>query len=602
LFTAIATISLGIGGFSAATFDAASQLAFRRGIAAALVLPDVSYVVINSVADAGTSGGRRLTQAAINVALAVYGDASTSGTLLSSLNALAANPDAIGSALASAGLSVTVLSVSAPVVSVLRSPPPPRPPPPSPPPAVSDLANDIDALFSGNMTSIGDSTAAVDAISAGLASMSPAAASAAQGELLTQLSTMNLTGNGEGAASLVLAVVTAAPGVILSVESQDAALTILQAVASGPINVTGGAAQSITGALSAVASSASVSNPEALKAVSGVIDNLAASQASALLASMDLTPGAPPPEPAMTTSATIQTLVQVDPPGSNRLSTQPLTAPGSPSSFEPMPAGLLDGVTTPIVTQFYSLAFDPNSGGGNDSAIATTGLTRLAFSAPGGAEIPVADAVVPIRFSLPKVDTGADGQAVCSYWDTVALAYATAGCIGVPSPYPPEHSVYFVDGFTAANDTALALAWNVSGPMVDNGTCSVALIDCNEAAPRKIYPDPRNPLAVPAIACPPRDNSSSATQPVLRVYFGTACPLWQPGNDYNCSWDALKQAFVGGGCEAATGPTQCMCRHVRCLLVSAILPSCADSSAPRSSRTLRLRACPRCRRARPATC
>jgi hypothetical protein len=422
------------------------------------------------------------------------------------------------------------------------------------------------------MTSIGDSTAAVDAISAGLASMSPAAASAAQGELLTQLSTMNLTGNGEGAASLVLAVVTAAPGVILSVESQDAALSILQAVASGPINVTGGAAQSITGALSAVASSASVSNPEALKAVSGVIDNLAASQASALLASMDLTPGAPPPEPAMTTSATIQTLVQVDPPGSNRLMTQPLTAPGSPSAFEPMPAGLLDGLTTPIVTQFYSLAFDPNSAGGNDSAIATTGLTRLAFSAPGGAEIPVADAVVPIRFSLPKVDTGADGQAVCSYWDTVALAYATAGCIGVPSPYPANHSVYFVDGFTAANDTALALAWNVSGPMVDNGTCSVALIDCNEAAPRKIYPDPRNPLAVPAIACPPRDNSSSATQPVLRVYYGTACPLWQPGNDYNCSWDALKQAFVGGGCEAATGPTQCMCRHVRSACLC--LPSC----------------------------
>jgi hypothetical protein len=263
----------------------------------------------------------------------------------------------------------------------------------------------------------------------------------------------------------------------------------------------------------------------------------------------------------MTSSATIQTLVMVDPPGSSRLSTQQLTAPGSPSVFEPLPAELLAGVTTPMVTQFFSLAFDPNGGGSNASAIATTGLTRLAFSAPGGAEIPVANAVVPIRFSLPPVNTGADGQAVCSYWDTKVLKYATAGCVGVPSPYPANHSVYFIDGFTAANDTALALAWNISGPMVDDGSCSVALIDCNEARPRKIFPDPRQPLAVPAIACPPRSNSS-ATQPVLRVYYGSACQLWQTGNAGNCSWNAIKQAFVGGGCVAATGPTLCMCRHL----------------------------------------
>ena len=562
LFTSVATVSLGIGGFSAATFNDAAQLAFRRGIAAAMALPDVSYVVIRSVTDASSAGGRRLTQAAINVALAVYGDASSSGTLLSSLNALASDPSAIGSALASAGLSVTVLSVSAPVVTVMNSPPPPQPPPPSPPPSVADVTSSIDSLFSGNISSGGVSNATLAAVTSSLAGLPPAAAAAAQGQLLSQLATLNISGNSEGAASLVLAVVTAAPGVILSPQSQANALSILQAVASGPIDVSGTAAQSITGALSAVASSASVSNPAALKAVSNVISNLAASQATALLASLDLTPGAEPPEPSMTTSDSIQTLVMVDPPGSSRLSTKTLTATGSPSVFEPLPAGLLAGATTPVVTKFFSLAFDPNAGSSNGSAMNTTGLTRLAFSAPGGAEIPVANAVVPIRFSLPPVNASGDDQAVCSYWDTKALAYATAGCVGVPSPYPANHRVYFVDGFTAATDTALALAWNISGPMVDDGSCSVALIDCNDAQPRKIFPDPRQPLAVPAIACPPRANGTNATQPVLRVYYGSACQLWQSGNAVNCSWDAIKQAFVGGGCVAAAGPTLCMCRHL----------------------------------------
>ena len=562
VFTSVATVSLGIGGYSVATFNAAAQLAFRSGIAAAMALPSISYVVIRSVSDAASSaGGRRLTQAAINVALAVYGDSSSSGSLLTSLNTLASNPAAIGSALASAGLIVNVLAVSPPVVSVLYSPPPPQPPPPSPPPTVADVSTSIGTIFSGNLSGGSVSNATLAAVTASLTGLSADAAASAQGQLLSQLATLNVSGNSEGAASLVLAVVTAAPGVTLSPASQANALSILQAVASGPINVSGSAAQSITGALSAVASSASVSNPSALSAVASVINNLAASQASALLASLDLTPGAPPPAPAMTSSATIQTLVMVDPPGSSRLSTQQLTSPGSPSIFEPLPAELLAGVTTPMVTQFFSLAFDPNGGGSNASAIATTGLTRLAFSAPGGAEIPVANAVVPIRFSLPPVNTGADGQAVCSYWDTKALKYATAGCVGVPSPYPANHSVYFIDGFTAANDTALALAWNISGPMVDDGSCSVALIDCNEAQPRKIFPDPRQPLAVPAIACPPRSNSS-ATQPVLRVYYGSACQLRQSGNAGNCSWDAIKQAFVGGGCVAATGPTLCMCRHL----------------------------------------
>ncbi len=186
-------------------------------------------------------------------------------------------------------------------------------------------------------------------------------------------------------------------------------------------------------------------------------------------------------------------------------------------------------------------------------------MTRLAFSNPNGSAIEVSNATVPITFTLPRVDTGSDGQAVCAFWDVDTKAYATHGCVGIPQPQPPGHNLSWVAGFTAANDSALAWAWNLSGPLVAG--CDVAVIDCNVAQPRKIYPDPRNPLTVPAVACPPRANGTNASQPLLRVYFGTACALWQPGNELNCSWDAIKQSFVGGGC-ATSGPTQCMCRHL----------------------------------------
>jgi hypothetical protein len=87
-----------------------------------------------------------------------------------------------------------------------------------------------------------------------------------------------------------------------------------------------------------------------------------------------------------------------------------------------MPAGLLP-TTTPLVTTFLALKFDPNQ---NPN---TTGVTRLAFSNADGSEVPVANAAKPILFTLPAVNL-TDDQAVCSYWDPVALDYATHGCIG----------------------------------------------------------------------------------------------------------------------------------------------------------------------------
>jgi hypothetical protein len=99
--------------------------------------------------------------------------------------------------------------------------------------------------------------------------------------------------------------------------------------------------------------------------------------------------------------------------------------------------------------------------------------------------------------------------------------------------------------------------------MVDSGLCSMRVLDCNAENPGVVYPDPRNPLATPAVACPPRLNGTDATaQPALRVYYGAQCALWRPNNGLNCSWDNVKQAFVGGGCVASDGPTQCMCRHL----------------------------------------
>ena len=571
LFTVSASATL--GGYTVATFGQAEQAAFAVAMAGVAGV-DTSAVTIGAVTDAA-AGRRRLSAGSVAVAFTVTAASEgLAGGVASSITAV--SPAAFTSALQSSGLTAcTGVAMSPPVVAA-------------------------PTVVAVNASAIGDVAQATQSITAQFANLSVAAAVAQQGTFLASLSAGSANANlsasaAETTASLVLAVVSAAPGVVLSVASQSAALSVLSDVASAPLNVSGGAAQSITAALSAVATSAVASNPAALAQVQGVLSSLATGQAKGLAAALATLPaGAPPPAPATTSSPTIQTLVQIDPPGSSRLTTQSLTAPGSPSSFQPMPADLLPSAA-PVVTQFFSLAFDPN-GGAN-----TTGVTRLAFTNPDGSAIEVANASTPIRFTLPAVHTaGSDDQAACSFWDTKAGAYATHGCVGVPQPAPPGHELSWVPGFTAANDSALALAWRISGPLLAN--CSVALLDCNAPHPGVIYPDNRNPLGVPAIACPPRANGTNATQPALRVYYGTACALWQPGNAVNCSWDAVKQAFVGGGCVSDGGPTQCMCRHVR-LAACVSTHGCALTLRARahSSPTLRRRARPRLPPARSPT-
>ena len=227
-----------------------------------------------------------------------------------------------------------------------------------------------------------------------------------------------------------------------------------------------------------------------------------------------------------------------------------------------MPPGLL-ATTSAVVTQFRALAFDPYSSV-NASVNASTatnlstvgGVTRLAFSTANG-PLEVQNASTQITFTLPGVNTtGSADQAVCSYYDTVARAYSTSGCIGVPNPGPPGHVLGFIPGYQTPNDASLAMSWSITGPLTAN--CLSTFIDCSLPNPPVIFPDPRQPLAIPAIQCP----ANSAKPPVLRVFYGTQCALWQQGNALNCYWNNTKQAFVGGGCVAIGNVTRCMCRHL----------------------------------------
>lgn len=148
--------------------------------------------------------------------------------------------------------------------------------------------------------------------------------------------------------------------------------------------------------------------------------------------------------------------------------------------------------------------------------------------------------------------------------------------MGLPAPYPPGHNVTWLDNFTAHSDADLVLSWELSGPMVDDGSCYAAVLDCTSEQPgpyfvdprtrelqlsihpATVYPDPWEPLVESAVSC---GNGSTGPLRTLRVYYGHDCQLWQADNDYNCSWSNVKQAFEGGGC-VSNGPTKCMCRHL----------------------------------------
>ena len=147
----------------------------------------------------------------------------------------------------------------------------------------------------------------------------------------------------------------------------------------------------------------------------------------------------------------------------------------------------------------------------------------------------------------------------------------------MPNPYPQCHTVAFIADYQTPDDASLASAWNITGPMVDGGSCNFKVLDCNLDDPGVVFPDPRSPLDPTSrpVACPPKPDAANATdgnatvsnatvprQPVLRVYYGASCLLWRPDNGYGCFWNNTLQAFQGNNCVRSTAPTQCMCRHL----------------------------------------
>ena len=204
-------------------------------------------------------------------------------------------------------------------------------------------------------------------------------------------------------------------------------------------------------------------------------------------------------------------------------------------------------------------------------------------------------------------------KAVCAWWNNATAAYDPSGCVNIPSPQPPGHNLSWVSNFSTTNDTALALAWTLSGPLFNASLCTLSLLDCsmesplvfvngtwtdaNATLPRIVYPDPSSPLSVAAISCPPfatvnvSVGASGARQcvlssgvtgpcPVLRVYSGAACALRQPNNSLACTWDNQRQSFTGCGCVPdPVASTQCACRHLTEFASSAApsIPTCSLS-------------------------
>ena len=443
------------------------------------------------------------------------------------------------------------------------SPLPPPPPSPAPPPSPPPLSLTVTSTTVLNLSSINASNLVLNTsdLNATVQQQSNLLSSLNHTVTLTNLSASDAANT----ANVVLALVTATPNVSLAPNSQAQALNVLAAVAnvSSPSNV-------VVLALSNISKMALASNPAALAKISNVMDTLTTSAGSALLTSFTNT--STPPAPTVFSSPNINATVSVALPSA--LGKAPISAPGSASSFDALPAGLLAssaGANTAVLTEFRAVSFDPWTNATSASLNRTGGSTRLAFSSASG-PITVANASTPILFTLPAVSTaGSNKQAVCSFFNTSSGQYSTQGCIAVPNPQPRNHTLSFVPNVTVPSDASLALAWTLQGPMMETNLCDVLVLDCGSNGPCDgpiwgkscvIYPNPRSPLSVPAVSCPANFSALGlAAPPVMRVYYGEGCALWQP-NTFNCTWNNTLQAFNGGGCVSPSNVTRCMCRHL----------------------------------------
>lgn len=196
-----------------------------------------------------------------------------------------------------------------------------------------------------------------------------------------------------------LALLTAVPGQ-LTPAAQQAALSALSLLAGAGGSVSPAAAQAVADALSGISVAATGGDGSAsaamLAKVVGVLESLGASLLSQFSA-----PGEPP---IVISTPVMQMSVALDSPGqSSRLFSAPLSATGSASRFDPLPAGALSAAGgAPVATTFLSLAFNPHGGAAAAGAGGSSGMTRLQFGAgAGGAEVEVANLSRPITFTLP---------------------------------------------------------------------------------------------------------------------------------------------------------------------------------------------------------
>jgi hypothetical protein len=377
----------------------------------------------------------------------------------------------------------------------------------------------------------------------------------------------------EATAALVQSLVVAAPAAQLSSGGAASALAVLGAVASAGVAMSPAAAQSVAATLSSVALLATAPPPPPASGGGGgetappstvgagvlrMLTSLAGSQAAGMAVAGQAA--------STVSTAVIQMAVTLDDSvmQDTCLFAQPLTAPGSASSFDPLPPGTLAAAAGGLVsTLFLSLSFDPHAAApANASVAAPAGITRIAFTnAAGGAPVAVQNLSTPLLFTLPPAalrEGGADAAA-CAWYDEAARSYTTDGCFALPSPAPPGHVLSFAAGFdlaaAPAGAAALAAAWSIAGPLADG--CAVRFLDCTNdtvARTERLVLD-EDDGASAAFGC------GGSRAAVLRAFTGRGCGLRDDaGNASACAWSVLTQSFTGPSCAPAPA-TRCACVH-----------------------------------------
>ena len=340
----------------------------------------------------------------------------------------------------------------------------------------------------------------------------------------------------------------------LSGDGAVSALAVLGSIASAGASVTPAAAQAVASALSSVAlapegpaPSGQQSNANATASrytsVLTVLTSLASSQASSM--------AVPGQTPVTVQTPTIQMAVGLDDPSSNRFN-EPLTAPGSNSSFDPLPSDALAAAGgKPVSSIFLSLAFDAH---GNATSKNTGGITRLAFSdGVTGEPVLVSNLSQPILFTMPPSVLAETEHATCAWWDDSSQVYTTEGCSQLPSPYPAGHEVSFIPGFRAMGPASLDSAWNITGPRMLG--CDQVFLDCSNVTVRAA-----GKLQLGGASTLKCTNLTNNT--VLRAFTGATCSLRDTKNSSApCFWNVTAQTFSGVGC-VTSNVSRCACTHL----------------------------------------